>query len=107
MLPPGVIEPFCVVEDLGSALIPGLVNVPVQSFGLQGREEALHGGMIPAVASLSPLCRLLKVTALPHIGSATHKRRHSMAQLVNTNLLAALAEDNHLPPIPDSVSPVH
>lgn len=53
MLPPGVIEPFYVVKDLGSALILGLVNAPVQSFGLQDGEETLYGGIIPAVASLA------------------------------------------------------
>lgn len=31
------------------------------------------------------------VTALPHIGSATHETRHAMAELATSNLLAALA----------------
>jgi phosphogluconate 2-dehydrogenase len=31
------------------------------------------------------------VTALPHIGSATHETRHAMAELATTNLLQALA----------------
>lgn len=39
----------------------------------------------------SPLRRHPKVTALPHIGSATHETRHAMAQLATTNLLQALA----------------
>lgn len=34
-----------------------------------------------------------KVTALPHIGSATHETRHAMAVLATTNLLAALASE--------------
>lgn len=39
----------------------------------------------------SPLRRHPKVTALPHIGSATHETRHAMAELATTNLLQALA----------------
>lgn len=39
----------------------------------------------------SPLRRHPKVTALPHIGSATHETRHAMARLATTNLLQALA----------------
>jgi len=39
----------------------------------------------------SPLRRHPKVTALPHIGSATHETRHAMAVLATTNLLQALA----------------
>jgi len=39
----------------------------------------------------SPLRRHPKVTALPHIGSATHETRQAMAQLATANLLDALA----------------
>jgi gluconate 2-dehydrogenase len=39
----------------------------------------------------SPLRRHARVTALPHIGSATHETRHAMAVLAVDNLLAALA----------------
>jgi gluconate 2-dehydrogenase len=39
----------------------------------------------------SPLRRHPKVTALPHIGSATHETRHAMAELATGNLLQALA----------------
>lgn len=39
----------------------------------------------------SPLRRHPRVTALPHIGSATHETRAAMAQLATTNLLQALA----------------
>lgn len=39
----------------------------------------------------SPLRQHPKVTALPHIGSATHETRQAMAQLATTNLLQALA----------------
>jgi phosphogluconate 2-dehydrogenase len=39
----------------------------------------------------SPLRRHPRVTALPHIGSATHETRYAMARLATTNLLQALA----------------
>ncbi|MGZ5846605.1 MAG: 2-hydroxyacid dehydrogenase [Ramlibacter sp.] len=39
----------------------------------------------------SPLRRHPRVTALPHIGSATHETRHAMATLATDNLLQALA----------------
>ena len=39
----------------------------------------------------SPLRRHPRVTALPHIGSATHETRHAMAMLATSNLLQALA----------------
>jgi gluconate 2-dehydrogenase len=39
----------------------------------------------------SALRRHPRVTALPHIGSATHETRHAMAELATSNLLAALA----------------
>jgi phosphogluconate 2-dehydrogenase len=39
----------------------------------------------------SPLRTHPKVTALPHIGSATHETRHAMAAMATTNLLEALA----------------
>lgn len=39
----------------------------------------------------SPLRTHPKVTALPHIGSATFETRHAMAVLATTNLLQALA----------------
>lgn len=39
----------------------------------------------------SPLRRHPKVTALPHIGSATFETRHAMAELATTSLLQALA----------------
>jgi phosphogluconate 2-dehydrogenase len=39
----------------------------------------------------SPLRRHPRVTALPHIGSATHETRLAMAQLATSNLLQALA----------------
>jgi phosphogluconate 2-dehydrogenase len=39
----------------------------------------------------SPLRLHPRVTATPHIGSATHETRHAMAQLATSNLLEALA----------------
>jgi gluconate 2-dehydrogenase len=39
----------------------------------------------------SPLRTHPRVTALPHIGSATHETRHAMAELATTSLLQALA----------------
>ena len=39
----------------------------------------------------SPLRTHPRVTALPHIGSATHETRYAMAQMATTNLLQALA----------------
>ena len=39
----------------------------------------------------SPLRTHPRVTALPHIGSATHETRYAMAQLATNNLLQALA----------------
>lgn len=39
----------------------------------------------------SPLRTHPRVTALPHIGSATHETRYAMAQLATSNLLQALA----------------
>ncbi len=39
----------------------------------------------------SPLMRHPRVTALPHIGSATHETRYAMARLATSNLLQALA----------------
>jgi len=39
----------------------------------------------------SPLRTHPRVTALPHIGSATHETRHAMAELATSNLLQALA----------------
>jgi len=39
----------------------------------------------------SPLRTHPRVTALPHIGSATHETRDAMAALATDNLLAALA----------------
>jgi len=63
--------------------------------------DALDGGRLRAagldVFAVEPLplaSRLRShplVTALPHIGSATHETRHAMAELATSNLLQALA----------------
>ena len=39
----------------------------------------------------SPLRTHPRVTALPHVGSATHETRRAMAEMATTNLLRALA----------------
>lgn len=44
----------------------------------------------------SPLRTHPKVTALPHIGSATLETRHHMAVMATTNLLKALAGERPL-----------
>jgi phosphogluconate 2-dehydrogenase len=44
----------------------------------------------------SPLRMHAKVTALPHIGSATHETRHAMAQMATDNLVRALAGERPL-----------
>ena len=44
----------------------------------------------------SPLRTHPKVTALPHIGSATFETRHAMAEMASTNLLLALAGEKPL-----------
>lgn len=63
--------------------------------------QALASGRLRAVALdvyrteplplESPLRRHPRVTALPHIGSATHETRYAMARLATTSLLQALA----------------
>lgn len=47
----------------------------------------------------SPLRTHPKVTALPHVGSATFETRHAMATLATTNLLLALAGKPPLAPV--------
>jgi phosphogluconate 2-dehydrogenase len=55
------------------------------------RAAGLDVFAIEPLPAESPLRRHPKVTALPHIGSATHETRHAMAVLATTNLLQALA----------------
>jgi len=52
----------------------------------------------------SPLRTHPRVTALPHIGSATHETRHAMAELATTNLLRALAGERPLAAYDTSLS---
>ena len=44
----------------------------------------------------SPLRNRPKVSALPHVGSATFETRHRMAVMATTNLLKALAGERPL-----------
>jgi gluconate 2-dehydrogenase len=67
-----------------AALLEALERGPLRAAGLD----------VFAVEPLpldSPLRLHPRVTALPHIGSATHETRHAMAQLATTNLLQVLA----------------
>lgn len=50
----------------------------------------------------SPLRTHPRVTALPHIGSATHDTRHAMAAMATSNLLLALAGQAPLAVFPNS-----
>jgi phosphogluconate 2-dehydrogenase len=52
----------------------------------------------------SPLRTHPRVTALPHVGSATHETRHAMAELATTNLLRALAGERPLAAYDTSLS---
>jgi len=66
------------------ALLHALDHGPVRAAGL----DVFATEPLPLD---SPLRRHPRVTALPHIGSATHETRHAMAVLATTNLLEALA----------------
>jgi len=55
------------------------------------RAAGLDVFTIEPLPLVSPLRTHPRVTALPHIGSATHETRHAMAQLATSNLLQALA----------------
>lgn len=55
------------------------------------RAAALDVFRIEPLPLDSPLRLHPRVTALPHIGSATHETRYAMARLATTNLLQALA----------------
>ena len=82
----------------GAIFVNGGRGATVQEDALLG---ALDSGHLRAAAldvfcteplpKDSPLMRHPRVTALPHIGSATHETRYAMAQLATTNLLQALA----------------
>ena len=66
------------------ALLHALDHGPLRAAGL----DVFAVEPLPAD---SPLRVHPKVTAMPHIGSATHETRHAMAALATTNLLQALA----------------
>lgn len=66
------------------ALLHALDHGPLRAAGL----DVFAVEPLPAD---SPLRLHPKVTATPHIGSATHETRHAMALLATTNLLQALA----------------
>ena len=46
-----IVEALNVIEDVGSSLVARAVASPMYSLDLQTREEALHGRVVPDVAS--------------------------------------------------------
>ena len=82
----------------GAIFVNGARGAIVQEAALL---DALnHGGLRAAGLDVfateplpqdSPLRTHPKVTALPHIGSATHETRYAMAQMATSNLLLALS----------------
>ena len=46
----GVVEAFDVIEDVGLGFVSGSVALSTGAFGLEAGEEALHRGVVPAVA---------------------------------------------------------
>ena len=82
----------------GAMLVNGSRGAVVQEAALLAALDSGHlrgaGLDVYAVEPLpldSPLRAHPKVTALPHIGSATHETRHAMAVLATSNLLDGLA----------------
>jgi len=69
-----------------SALISALENGVIQGAGLDVFEKE-------PLSVDSPLLKMQNVTALPHIGSATHETRYEMAKLAVNNVIAALNGD--------------
>ncbi len=87
-----------------AAMKPGAIFVNASRGGVVDEPaliEALDNGHLRAAGldvfaieplpPTSPLRIHPKVTALPHIGSATHETRYAMAQLGTSNMLQALA----------------
>ena len=77
----------------------GIVQEPALLDALEHGTLRAAGLDVFAVEPLpldSPLRIHPRVTALPHIGSATHETRHAMAELATTNLLRALAGERPL-----------
>ena len=82
----------------GSIFVNGSRGAIVQEEALLAALDAGHlraaGLDVFAVEPLpqdSPLRLHPRVTALPHVGSATHETRYAMARLATSNLLQALA----------------
>src|SRR5947209_2928503 len=50
MPPLTIVEDLDVLEDVAPGLIAGLIVTMMDQFSLQAVEEALHGGVVPAVA---------------------------------------------------------
>ncbi len=48
----GIVESFYVVEHVGARLVPASVCRFADTLGLEGREEALHRGIVPDVAGV-------------------------------------------------------
>ena len=46
----GIVKPLNVIEHIGFRLVSGVIQRPRGTFGLQRGEEALHRGVVPAVA---------------------------------------------------------
>lgn len=88
---------FGLMKD-GAVFVNGGRGATVQEDALL---QALDSGRLRAAGldvfcteplpQASPLMRHPRVTALPHIGSATHETRYAMARMATTNLLQALA----------------
>jgi phosphoglycerate dehydrogenase-like enzyme len=88
---------FGLMKD-GAIFVNGARGAIVQEDALLA---ALDGGRLRAAGLdvfateplplASPLRAHPRVTALPHIGSATHETRHAMARMATDNLLQALA----------------
>src|SRR5205085_8138724 len=82
----------------GAIFVNGARGAIVQEDALLGaldsghlRAAALDVFAVEPLPPESPLRTHPRVTALPHIGSATHATRYAMAQLATNNLLQALA----------------
>jgi gluconate 2-dehydrogenase len=87
----GLMKPGAIFINGGRGLT---VQEPALLAALDGGRLRAAGLDVFAVEPLpldSPLRRHPRVTALPHIGSATHETRQAMAELATTNLLQALA----------------
>lgn len=64
------------------------------------RAAGLDVFAVEPLSQASPLRRHPRVTALPHIGSATHETRHAMAVLATSNLLQTLAGERSACTVP-------